>query len=168
MPVTAERSRAYAPVGASRSAWVGRSSRSWERLRSSYDQVASRYEETFRNELGEKPYDRRLLNRWLTAVDTPVLEVGCGPGQVGAYLQERERQVVGTDLSLEMARLAARRLASAAVADLRVLPIRWASVGAVLAFCSIIHTPRPQLAGALNGSGECSLPLAALLLSARR
>jgi len=139
---------------------------SWERLRSSYDQVAGRYEETFRDELGEKPYDRRLLDRWVSAVENPVLEVGCGPGQVGAYLQERGRQVVGTDLSLGMARLAARRLPSAAVADLRSLPIRRASVGAVLAFYSIIHIPRPQLGGALSEFRRVLRPGGRILLSA--
>ena len=139
---------------------------SWDRLRSSYDQVAGRYEETFRDELGEKPYDRRLLDRWVTAVENPVLEVGCGPGQVGAYLQERGCQVVGTDLSLGMARLAARRLPSAAVADLRALPIRRGSVGAVLAYYSIIHVPRPQLDGALSEFRRVLRPDGRLLLSA--
>jgi SAM-dependent methyltransferase len=99
-------------------------------------------------------------------VENPVLEVGCGPGQVGAYLQERGRQVVGTDLSPGMARLAARRLASAAVADLRSLPIRRASVGSVLAFYSIIHIPRPQLAGALSELRRVLRPGGRLLLSA--
>lgn len=139
---------------------------SWDRLRSSYDQVAGRYEETFGDELAGKPYDRELLDRWLTAVEDPVLEVGCGPGQVGAYLQERGRRVIGTDLSLGMARRATRRLSSAAVADLRAVPIREGSVGAVLGFYCIIHLPRPELDGALSEFRRALRPGGRLLLSA--
>lgn len=123
---------------------------SWDGLRFSYDQVAERYEEAFRDELAGKQYDRDLLDRLGATVEDPVLEVGCGPGLVGAYLRGRGRRVVGTDLSLGMARRAARRLESAAVADLRALPFGDTSIGAILAFYCIIHVPRPQLEGALG------------------
>ena len=139
---------------------------SWDRLPSSYDQVARRYEEAFGDELAEKPYDRELLDRWITTVEDPVLEVGCGPGQVGAYVRERGRWVVGADISLRMARRAARRLPSAVVADLRSLPVGQESVEAVLGFYCVIHLPRSHLEDAMSEFRRIIRPGGRLLISA--
>ena len=139
---------------------------SWDRLRSSYDQVARRYEEAFSEELADKPYDRELLDSWVATVEDPVLEVGCGPGQVGAYLRQRGRWVIGTDISHGMARRAARRLPSAVVADLRTLPVRQESVGAVLGFYCVIHIPRSHLEDAMSEFRRVIRPGGRLLVSA--
>ncbi len=139
---------------------------SWDRLPSSYDQVARRYEETFGHELAEKPYDRELLDRWVATVEDPVLEVGCGPGQVGAYVRERGRWVVGADISLGMARRAARRLPSAVVADFRSLPVGQESVGGVLGFYCVIHLPRSHLEDAMSEFRRIIRPGGRLLVSA--
>ena len=56
----------------------------WERLRESYDAVADAYEAAFVDELDDKPDDRARLQAFAAAVDDPVLDLGCGPGQVGA------------------------------------------------------------------------------------
>src|SRR5947207_4844730 len=58
----------------------------WHRVRSSYDTVARAYEERFLEELSHKPRDRELLERFAAAVGDPVVDVGCGPGQIGAFL----------------------------------------------------------------------------------
>ena len=49
-----------------------------------------------------------------------------------------------------MARRAARRLDAAVVADLRALPFADRSIGGIVAFYSLIHVRRPELAGALQ------------------
>jgi SAM-dependent methyltransferase len=117
----------------------------WDRLRSSYDHVAGRYEARFLDELQGKPRDRELLAAFAASVDDPVVEVGCGPGQIGAYVAQHGRFVAGVDLSPEMARLARHRLDGALVADMRALPLASGTVGGLLAFYSLIHVPRPHL-----------------------
>jgi SAM-dependent methyltransferase len=122
----------------------------FEQVPASYDAVASDYETRFLDELAGKPHDRELLQEFAAAVADPVVDIGCGPGQVGAYVRERGRRVVGIDLSRAMVSLARRRLDGAVRADMRALPVAGASVAGVLAFYSVLHLPRRHLAGALR------------------
>ncbi|HEX5265483.1 MAG TPA: class I SAM-dependent methyltransferase [Acidimicrobiales bacterium] len=117
----------------------------WDQLRATYDRVAGRYEDRFAEELAWKPRDRDLLTAFAGAVGDPVVDLGCGPGQIGAFLGQRGRAVIGVDLSPVMAGLAAGRLTAAAVADLRRLPLAPGSVAGVVAFYSLIHVRRPEL-----------------------
>jgi hypothetical protein len=59
----------------------------WDRLRSTYDHVAGRYEARFLDELQGKPRDRELLEAFAASVGDPFVEVGCGPGQSGAFVR---------------------------------------------------------------------------------
>jgi SAM-dependent methyltransferase len=138
----------------------------WDELPSTYDQVADRYEKRFADELADKPRDRELLDAFALAAGDPVVELGCGPGQIGAYVHARGRMVVGIDLSAEMARRARDRLGVAMVADLRRLPLRDATCGGVLAFYSLIHVRRSELVGALAECRRVLRPGGRLLFSA--
>jgi SAM-dependent methyltransferase len=138
----------------------------WDRLSSSYDRVAARYEQLFRTELDSKPRDTELLAAFAAAVTDPVLEIGCGPGQVGAYLRDQGRRVIGIDLSAEMACIAAARLDAAAVADMRRLPIPDDVIGGLLAFYSVIHVRRPELGALLHEFRRVLRPGGRVLLSA--
>jgi SAM-dependent methyltransferase len=117
----------------------------WERLPTSYDRVAAKYEERFLDELDGKPRDRELLDAFAGSVSDPVIEIGCGPGQIGAFVRRRGRAVIGVDISSEMARLAARRLDAALVADMRALPLAAGGAGGIVAFYSLIHLRRRDL-----------------------
>jgi SAM-dependent methyltransferase len=139
---------------------------SWDRLRSSYDHVAGKYEERFVDELHGKPRDRELLDAFAGAVGDPALEVGSGPGQIGAYVRRRGRHVIGIDLSPEMAKLARNRLDSAAAADLRALPLRDGAVAAIVAFYTLIHLQRGELPGALREFRRALRPGGRVLMSA--
>ena len=139
---------------------------SWDRLRSTYDQVARKYETRFLEELDGKPRDRELLERFAETVDDPVVDVGCGPGQIGAFVRARGRRVVGLDFSVEMARLAAGRLDSALTADMRHLPFAGGQVGGLVAFYSLIHLPRVDIGAALEEFRRVLCPGGRVLLSA--
>jgi SAM-dependent methyltransferase len=138
----------------------------WDRLSGSYDAVAETYEAAFVDELAGKPRDRELLEALAGSVADPVVDLGCGPGQIGIALRERGRHVVGVDLSRAMARLADARLDSALVADLRALPLGSATVGALVAFYAVIHLPRSDLVAALVEFARVLRPGGRLLLSA--
>jgi SAM-dependent methyltransferase len=117
----------------------------WDELRASYDTVARTYEHRFLDELDAKPRDRELLAAFAASAVDPVVEIGCGPGHIGAFVRQRGRRVVGLDLSPEMARLARGRLDGALVADMRSLPIPDAALGGLVAFYSLIHVRRTEL-----------------------
>jgi SAM-dependent methyltransferase len=136
------------------------------RLRFSYDLVAAKYEERFHDELQGKARDRELLASFAGSVGDPIVEIGCGPGHIGVFVRERGRRVVGLDLSHEMAKLASRRLDGAVTADMRALPLRTAAVGGILAFYSVIHLRRPELASVLQEFHRVLRPAGRLLLTA--
>jgi SAM-dependent methyltransferase len=98
-----------------------------------YDDVADDYAAQFHDELAGKPFDRALLDDVAARCRGGVLaDLGCGPGQVGAYAGAG----VGLDLSLPMLRHAPF---PSACGDLRALPFRSSSVAGVVAFYCYIH-----------------------------
>jgi SAM-dependent methyltransferase len=141
-------------------------STAWRRLRSSYDQVASRYDDAFAHELDDKPRDCELLRAFATAVDDPVVEVGSGPGQIGAFVAGLGRRVIALDLSIEMARLARDRLGSSVQADMRAVPFAPGRVGGLLAFYSLIHLRRDEVGPAVAQLAAVLRPGGRILLSA--
>jgi SAM-dependent methyltransferase len=138
----------------------------FEDVPASYDVIAVDYEARFRDELQHKPRDRELLEEFAAAVDDPVVEIGCGPGQVGGYVRDRGRRISGVDLSRAMAGLAGRRLDGAVVGDMRALPVASESAGGLLAFYSVIHLPRRDLTVALREFRRVLRPGGQLLFSA--
>ena len=93
-------------------------------MRSSYDAVATAYADQLADEL------RRAAVRDLAAgpgvaaaAGGPVVEVGCGPGHVTAYLADGGADATGIDLSPAMVAEARRRFPGPAfeVGDLRRL-----------------------------------------------
>lgn len=128
------------------------------RTRGSYDRIAASYNERFRAELDDKPFDREFLDRVASlagATGAPrdgrlFVDLGCGPGQIGRHLAGRGLSVVGIDLSMQMLRQArtGAGVAMLAEADIRLLPLREASVAGLVAFYSLIHIPPDDLPGA--------------------
>jgi SAM-dependent methyltransferase len=108
--------------------------------RRSYDTVAATYAAEIGDELRHKPLDRALLHMISElGAGGIVLDLGCGPGHVAAYLAERSLSV-GVDLSEAMAALAWRtRRVPACTGDLTALPIRTESVAAIACLYVIIH-----------------------------
>lgn len=138
----------------------------WKQLRASYDRVAGKYEGRFIDELSGKPRDRELLDAFATAVGDPVVEVGCGPGQIGAYVRAHRRRVFGADISFAMATRAWRRLDAAVVADMQSLPLATGTAAGLLAFYSLIHLPRRGVAGVLREFARVLRPGGRVLFSA--
>jgi trans-aconitate methyltransferase len=105
-------------------------------LAETYNVVAGDYAATFSDELGAKPFDTELLDD--LARDFVggglVCDLGCGPGQIGAYLATRGCDVIGVDISPGMLRTARERHPSVRfqLGDMRALPLADASCVAVV------------------------------------
>ena len=68
-----------------------------ERVRSSYDAIATDFAEHFLDVLQGQPFETWLLDRVAEHADGgPVVEVGSGPGHVTAYLAERGAEPPGS------------------------------------------------------------------------
>ncbi|MDI6908479.1 DUF480 domain-containing protein [Nocardioides sp.] len=124
------------------------------RVRSAYDAVATSYSERMFNELASLPFERWLLDRVARHADGgPVVDVGCGPGHVTAYLAAAGADATGIDLSPGMIAAARRRFpdGSYEVGDLRRLirPATGPSWQAVLAWYSLIHLGSSELPAAI-------------------
>ena len=126
-----------------------------ERVRAAYDAVAGDYSEHLFNELTGLPFEGWLLDRVAALADGgPVVEVGCGPGHVTAYLADAGADATGVDLSPGMVAEARRRFpdGSYEVGDLRRLmrPTTAPGWSAVLAWYSLIHLAPSELPAAVE------------------
>ncbi|MEH0845315.1 class I SAM-dependent methyltransferase [Micromonospora sp. CPCC 205711] len=123
-----------------------------DRVRRSYDTVAGEYRDRIGDELDHKPLDRALLAALFEQVapGAPVVDLGCGPGHVAAWLSDRGAQVVGIDLSPAM--VAAGRRAYPGLkfreGDLLALPAADGEFGAAVALYSVIHLRGDELPAA--------------------
>ena len=134
-----------------------------QRVRSSYDAVATAYADHLADELLGQPFECWLLDRVAAHADGgPVVEVGCGPGHVTAYLADAGADAFGIDLSPGMVDEARRRFpdGSYEVGDLRRLmrPTYGAGWTAVLAWYSLIHLAASELPDALAALARPLLP----------
>jgi SAM-dependent methyltransferase len=126
-----------------------------EKVRRTYDTVAEEYAAMFGDDLERLPFDRQFLDDFASQLsgDGPVVDVGCGPGQVGAYIADhRGVQVIGVDLAPRTLQVARRRhrLAAVVAADLRRLPLRSGSCAGLVAFYALPFLPRDHLVRALG------------------
>lgn len=133
-----------------------------ERVRASYDAVSEVYADHLVNEVAGLPFERWLLDRVAAHADGgPVVEVGCGPGHVTAYLAEAGADAFGIDLSPAMVEQARARFPHGAyeVGDLRRLmrPTTATGWAAVLGWYSLIHLASSELPDAV---GALTRPLA--------
>lgn len=117
--------------------------------RRSYDAVAEKYADGFRDELAGKPLDRALLACLIEQAGqrAPIADVGCGPGHVSAWLASHGATAVGIDLSAAMIAVGRREHPEIAFREgnLLDLPARDGEFGAVIALYSIIHLEPGEL-----------------------
>lgn len=133
-----------------------------ESVRRSYDAVADNYVTMLAGELGPFPWLRAALDAFTEEVKDlgPVLDVGCGPGIISAYLADRGVPVSGVDLSprmIEHARLRRPDL-DFQVRSATELDLEAASYGGILGWWSLFNLPRHVLPGVLASFAEALVP----------
>ena len=135
----------------------------------SYDWVAAEYAQRIFGELEHKPLDRELLDRFAARVHGlgPICDLGCGPGHVARYLHERKVRVIGIDLSPVMVEQAQRLNPGIEFrqGNMLWLEIEDGAWDGIVAFYSIIHVPRPEIAVALAEMKRVLRPGGLLLLA---
>jgi SAM-dependent methyltransferase len=131
-------------------------------VRTSYDRVADNYVEMNLGDITTYPWLRTTIDGFAAAVHGlgPVLDVGCGPGTVTAYLAERGLDVSGVDLSARMIDHARRlhpdqRFAVASATDLNLAD---SSLGGILGWWSLFNLPRHILPPVLKSFARALVP----------
>jgi SAM-dependent methyltransferase len=135
-------------------------------VRDSYDRVADTYVEmiagTALGDIRRQPWYRAAIDVFADAVRDlgPVLDVGCGPGTVTAYLAGRGLDVSGVDLSPRMIDHARRlhpqcRFDVASATDLDLTDASW---GGLLGWWSLFNLPRDVLPQVLDSFARALVP----------
>jgi SAM-dependent methyltransferase len=139
-----------------------------EAVRAAYDMVAVDYAAAFAADLERLPVDRAILDdaARMLAGRGPVLDLGCGPGQVTRYLVARGLDMIGLDLAPGMLAVANRAHdAPLVAADMRSLPVRAGSCAGAVAFYSIQHVARASLPAVLVEIRRALAPAGTLVVA---
>lgn len=138
--------------------------------RASYNRVATIYARQFADELAHKPLERQLLDGFLAGEPGRICDLGCGPGQVAAYLHAQGREVVGVDLADNMVAEAQRLYPDIPFvqADMRRLPFDDAALAGIVAFYSLLHIPHEDMPVVLRELWRVLRPTGELLVGFHR
>lgn len=117
-----------------------------EETRRSFNLAAEKYYELFKDEMKQKEYDRAILDKFAGDFDTKsvVCDVGCGPGHITKYLFDKGLNVFGVDISERCIEIARRENPKMRfqVMDMARLDVADESLGGIVSYYSIIHTPK--------------------------
>jgi uncharacterized protein len=140
------------------------------RVRTTYGAVALAYADTLATELDGLPFERWLLDRVVAEADgLPVVDAGCGPGHIAAYLAAGGADARGIDLTPSMVEQARARFPGVRydVGDLTRLirPEAASGWGAVLGWYSLIHLAGSEVPAAIAALARPLAPGGPLVLA---
>jgi ubiquinone/menaquinone biosynthesis C-methylase UbiE len=121
-----------------------------------YDRIAVDYAARLGDDPPAGSGDRAFVEVALESAlgDGPVLDLGCGPGQIAAISVASGMRAVGVDISTAMLAIARRRVRDGAflAAEAWALPLRTVSCRAVAAFYCLHHISRGLIGIVLDES----------------
>jgi len=137
-----------------------------EIVRESYDRAADNYVHllatTGMGDIRTQPWLQAAIDAFAGSVRGlgPVLDVGCGPGTVTAYLQDLGLDVSGVDLSPRMIEHAKRLHPECtfAVSSATELDLEPSSYGGILGWWSLFNLPREILPNVLTAFHDALVP----------
>lgn len=135
-------------------------------IRAAYDARAAEYLAVAGDLEQMDAADRSLIATWRDGTEGPLLDAGCGPGHWTAFLVDGHREARGIDLSVAFIDAARTRHPGIRFdrGTLQALPDADASLGGVLAWYSLIHTPPGELPGILAECARVLRPGGSILL----
>lgn len=139
------------------------------RVLAAYDAAAGAYSDALLDELIEKPFDIWLLERIAGLAEGPVVDLGCGPGQITAFLADQGVEVHGLDASPEMIARARANFGDLEFEvgrfDQLLRPRNAAAWGAIVAWYSLVHLAPSELTPTIRRVGATLRPGGVLALA---
>lgn len=131
-----------------------------------YDRRASEYIEAAGRLEQMDARDREAIREWKDSTSGLLVDAGCGPGHWTRFLAHGGRDVLGVDLSTEFISSARAEHPALAFAhgSFRELPLPTASVGGILAWYSLIHTPPAELTAVFDEFARVVAPGGGILI----
>jgi uncharacterized protein YceH (UPF0502 family) len=127
-----------------------------------YDAAAAAYSDALLDELTHKPFDIWLLERIAGLAEGPVMDLGCGPGQIAAFLADQGVEVHGLDASPQMVAQARSNFGDLDFElgrfDQLLRPRNAAAWGAILAWYCFVHLAPSELAPTIRTVGATLRP----------
>jgi len=110
--------------------------------------------------------DREEIGGWADAVPGRVLDAGCGPGLWTRFLHDRGHEALGIDLSDQFIAHARARNPHLEFlhGSFERVPLPDASLGGILAWYSLIHTPPEELPAILAEFARALAPGGSILI----
>ncbi|MDQ0649049.1 SAM-dependent methyltransferase [Microbacterium natoriense] len=110
--------------------------------------------------------DVAAVVRWRDETTGPLLDAGCGPGQWTALLAEDGRDARGIDLTESFVAFARSTYPGLPfeVGSFRRIPVPTASLGGILSWYSLIHTPPAEVHDVLSEFARALAPGGGLLI----
>lgn len=151
---------------------MGSSQLAHETTRHAYNLAAQTYHDLFHDEVEEKEYDRNLLDGFAArfAHGAVLCDAGCGPSaHIGRYLADKGLTVVGVDIAERCVQLARAHNPGMPVeqGDLACLAFRAGSFDGIVAYYSVIHTPKSALDGVFAEFRRTLKPAGCLLVAVK-
>ena len=137
-----------------------------EEVRLAYSVLAEQYIGLFGDAAKVHADDLALITRHLSIQPGVVLDVGCGPGQVTAYLRSLGVDASGIDLVATFVDHARRTYPGGRyeVGSMDRLPVPDHSVAGILAWYSLIHVPPDNLDSVLAELRRAMAPASTLVV----
>ena len=118
--------------------------------RLTYNKIADKYHQLFKNELDEKKFDREYLDKFANYFNSnsKIVDAGCGPtAHIGRYLFDKGFAVVGIDISERCIQIASEynpqmEFMCSDILDWK--PVK-NSIDGIVSYYSIIYTPKIEV-----------------------
>ena len=142
------------------------------KTRHAYNLAAQKYHELFHDEMTQKQYDRDLLDRFSRSFGqrSLVCDAGCGPSaHIGRYVFDKGVPVVGVDISDRCTEMARRHNPGMSIvqADIAELPFATERLDGIIAYYSIIDTPKAHVGRSFKEFRRTLHPGGSLLLAVK-
>lgn len=138
-----------------------------QRVAESYNSRAAEYIELLGTLESVHADDLELIRRWAAPLPGPVLDVGCGPGHLSAYLSSLGAETTGVDLAERFVDHAKATYPHVAfeLGSMASLAVADNSVTGILAWYSVIHVDPENLPQVLAELRRVLVPGGTLLLA---
>lgn len=144
-----------------------------ELTKKAYNETAEKYHSHFRDEIEQKEYDRKILDKFagLLPLKSSVLDAGCGPScQYGKYLYEKDFGITGIDISDKCIEIASSYIPKIdfRVMDMMDMDFPDNTFDGVIAFYSIIYTPKKYIDGIFKEFSRVLKPGGKVLIAVKK